>query len=68
MKCNMGIADRIIRMIVGIAIAVTGYYYDSWWAFVALVPLMTAYLGHCAIYRLFGWSTVSKQRNKPADN
>ncbi|MBN2716737.1 MAG: DUF2892 domain-containing protein [Deltaproteobacteria bacterium] len=68
MKCNMGTADRIIRLIVGLVIVGTGYYYDSWWGFLGLVPLVTAYLGHCAIYRPFGWSTAVKKRSNSAGN
>ena len=60
MKCNMGTVDRVIRMIIGFAIAALGVYYESWWGFLGLVPLTTAYLGHCAIYRLIGWTTLSK--------
>jgi hypothetical protein len=63
MKSNIGIIDAIVRMVLGIAIGLLGYYYGSWWALLSIVPLSTAYFGFCPLYKLFGISTC---KNKAA--
>ncbi len=60
MKCNMGTTDRILRMIVGLAIAGAGILFGSWWGLAAIVPLGTAAMGYCPAYGPFAWSTVEK--------
>jgi hypothetical protein len=62
MKSNMGTTDRFIRTVVGFAIIGVAMHFNSWWGVVALVPLGTAYLGYCGAYRLFGWSTLPKNK------
>jgi hypothetical protein len=62
MTCNIGKADRIIRLIVGVAIAVLGFYFKSWWGLLALIPLLTAAVGFCPLYVPFKISTVKKKK------
>ena len=50
MKCNVGKPDKIIRWVIGIVIAALGLYYKSWWGLLALIPILTAILGFCALY------------------
>jgi DUF2892 family protein len=55
---NLGIAERVARVIVGLA--VLGLYgaLDSPWKYVTLIgliPLGTGLLGHCPVYRALGW-------------
>lgn len=57
MTTNMGSADRIIRAVVGIAIVGAGFYFNSWWGLIGLVPLATAAVGWCPAYLPFGIST-----------
>lgn len=57
MKCNMGTTDRIIRGIVGVAVICVGYYYQSWWGAVGVIPLGTAIFGICPAYLPFGISS-----------
>ena len=57
MKCNMGRTDRIIRVFVGLIIIAVGVYLKSWWGFIGLVPLFTAVIGWCGLYKIFGIST-----------
>ena len=61
MKCNVGPADRILRIVVGLAILGAGYYYQSWWGLVGLVPLLTAACRVCPAYLPFGLSTCAKE-------
>lgn len=57
MKCNVGTADKWVRILLGVVIAGVGVYYQSWWGLLAIVPLGTAVLGYCPLYALIGFST-----------
>jgi hypothetical protein len=66
MKCNVGKKDRIIRIIIGLAIliphyvyyAVKGYY--CVWANIGYIPLLTGIFGFCALYPIFKINTAKK--------
>jgi len=60
MKCNVGKADRIIRVIVGTCIIATGIYLKSWWGAIGVIPLFTAAIAWCPAYLPFGLSTGKK--------
>jgi len=60
MTCNMGIGDRIFRVIVGIAVLGAGYYFQSWWGLIGIIPLGTGLVKWCPAYVPFGFSTASK--------
>jgi len=58
MSANVGTWDRALRVVVGlalIALALTGQI--GVWGWIGLVPLLTAAIGFCPAYRLFGLST-----------
>ena len=57
MKLNVGSADRVIRIVVGVAICAAGWYYHSWWGLIGLVPIVTAAIGWCPAYLPLGLST-----------
>lgn len=62
MKRNMGTMDRVIRAVIGAAAAGFGAaWVPGFWAWilyaVAAVLLVTAAVGSCPVYTLFGWST-----------
>lgn len=59
MKKNVGGLDRILRLIIGIAIAVAGLVYQSWWGLIAIIPLGTALLSTCPLYMPLGLSTCA---------
>ncbi|MCA1757682.1 MAG: DUF2892 domain-containing protein [Bacteroidales bacterium] len=61
MKCNVGKTDKIIRIVLGLAIGAAGLYFNSWWGLLALIPLGTALFGRCALYAPFGISTAKKE-------
>ncbi|MFO8173751.1 MAG: YgaP family membrane protein [Gemmatimonadota bacterium] len=61
MTCNMGSTDRIIRGVIGIGVLGAGYYFQSLWGLVGLIPLVTALIGWCPAYVPFGISTTSKE-------
>ena len=58
---NVGSADKIVRYVLAVVIAVWGYYAQSWWGLVALVPLGTALMGWCPAYLPFKISTLKKK-------
>ena len=60
MQCNVGKTDRMIRIVAGVAIVAAGFYYQSWWGAVGLIPIATGVLRWCPPYNLLGISTVKK--------
>ncbi|MCB1106191.1 MAG: DUF2892 domain-containing protein [Opitutaceae bacterium] len=61
MKANVGSIDRVLRIIVGLVILGAGYYYQSWWGLVGLVPLLTGIFRFCPAYLPFGLSSCAKK-------
>jgi hypothetical protein len=57
MKKNVGTVDQVVRFVLGAAIIVIGYYYQSWWGLLGLLPLATATFAFCPGYLPFGIST-----------
>ena len=61
MKSNVGSVDRLLRIIVGLIIAILGVVFDSWWGLVAMVPLATGIFSFCPLYFPFKITTVKKE-------
>lgn len=61
MKPNVGGADRVIRIILGLVIIAAGLYFKTWWGVVGVVPLLTAFVGFCPLYAPFKISTAKKK-------
>lgn len=59
MACNVGTIDRILRVIVGLAIMGAGVYYNSWLGFIGIIPIIVALLGWCPMYQVLGCSTCN---------
>lgn len=59
MKKNMGGIDRVLRLIIGIAIAAFGLVNQSWWGLIAVIPLGTALIAVCPLYLPLGLSTCT---------
>jgi hypothetical protein len=57
MSHNVGNTDRIVRLLIGLAIVAAGLYFQSWLILVAIIPFATALIGWCPLYSLFGLST-----------
>ncbi|PLX03223.1 MAG: DUF2892 domain-containing protein [Marinilabiliales bacterium] len=57
MKTNVGTVDKVVRIVLAIIIGALGYYYQTWWGLIALVPFATAFVGFCPLYKPFGIST-----------
>lgn len=57
MMCNIGKIDRIIRVVIGVLVIVWGLMNNSWLGAIGLIPLVTALVGWCPLYAIFGINT-----------
>jgi uncharacterized membrane protein YfcA len=58
MKSNVGGFDRIIRIVIGLAlIALTLTGTIGMWGWIGVVPLLTAAMGFCPLYTVLGFSS-----------
>jgi hypothetical protein len=65
MKANIGTADRILRLLAGvalIALAATGTV--GVWGYIGVVPLFTAFFRFCPAYVPFGISTCPAEKKE----
>lgn len=68
MKKNVGIVDRILRIILGLGLIGFALITKNWWGFFGIVPLLTAFMNHCPVYSLFNVSTIQKVKTEKLDN
>jgi hypothetical protein len=61
MQQNVGRADRIFRIVVGVVLIAGGVYFHSWWGLLGIVPIATAAIGWCPAYTPFGISSGDKK-------
>lgn len=54
MKHNVGGIDRILRIVVGLALIGWGLYAQNWWGAIGIIPLFTGAIGWCPAYLPFG--------------
>ncbi|MFO1338241.1 MAG: DUF2892 domain-containing protein [Burkholderiaceae bacterium] len=62
-KNNVGGIDRILRIVIGLALigmTLTGMI--GVWGWIGVVPLLTAALGTCPLYSVLGFSTCPMKR------
>ncbi len=58
MSQNVGSIDRVIRIVIGIALLSLVFVGPhTLWGLVGVVPLLTAFVGFCPLYRLLGIRT-----------
>ncbi|WP_462325932.1 YgaP family membrane protein [Desulfoplanes sp.] len=68
MRCNVGKSERIIRVVVGLAIFALGAGVDSWWGLVGIVPVLTAAIGWCPVSAVFGLSSCKDDKDLIPDS
>lgn len=57
-KKNMGGSDRVVRLLLGLGLIASAYVGALGpWAYVGVVPVVTALIGNCPAYSIFGFST-----------
>ncbi|RME52261.1 DUF2892 domain-containing protein [Candidatus Woesearchaeota archaeon] len=61
MKKNEGVVDRVVRGVLAVVFAVLGAVHSPWWFVLALVFGLTAVVGFCPLYALFGFSTCKNR-------
>ena len=61
MTRNTGTLDRVLRVILGVALLASYFLMpDSvyrWFTLIGIIPLLTGLVGTCPIYSMFGLST-----------
>ena len=57
MSCNVGSVDRTLRLLIGFGAVALGVFSHSWWGALGMIPLLTAGLKWCPLYRIFGLSS-----------
>ncbi|HRO37185.1 DUF2892 domain-containing protein [Thauera sp.] len=57
MKTNVGGADKILRIVAGIALLAWAMFGGPVWAWIGIVPLATGLLGWCPAYTMLGMNT-----------
>ncbi|MFC5355955.1 YgaP family membrane protein [Azospirillum himalayense] len=63
MPVNVGTIDRALRAIVGLVlIALVFVGPQTPWGWIGLVPLLTAVVGFCPAYTLFGFRSCSVRK------
>ncbi|MBS3958886.1 MAG: DUF2892 domain-containing protein [Xanthomonadaceae bacterium] len=63
MKTNVGGIDRILRAVVGVGLVTWAAAFGGpVWAWIGVLPLLTAAVGWCPPYALFGFSTCKTPR------
>ncbi len=61
MQCNVEMLDQGLRIAAGLIAIALGIYFQSFWGFLGLVPLLTGLARWCPAYTLL---RVSSERNK----
>ncbi len=61
MKANVGKADKVIRIILGVAIIAAGVYFKSWWGAIGIIPILTAAISWCPLYTPLGIKTCKPE-------
>ncbi|MBI5267936.1 MAG: DUF2892 domain-containing protein [candidate division Zixibacteria bacterium] len=64
MKPNIGQTDRIVRIIIGIAIIVAGITLHTWWGLVGLLPIGSALVRFCGLYPVLKIDTTGARDKK----
>lgn len=64
MTTNVGRIDRILRIVVGLALIIWAVMDGPVWAWIGVVPLITGAIGWCPVYLPFGINTCKTQSNQ----
>jgi len=62
MKVNEGTVDRVLRVVVGIALVYMALTKGWLWAWIGVVPILTGAIGFCPLYTVFGINTCGVKK------
>ena len=65
MKANVGGIDKVLRIVVGLALLSIIFLVEGpgrWWGLVGIVPLGTGLINFCPLYAIFGFNTCPLER------
>lgn len=65
MKPNVGGIDKVLRIVVGVALLSLIFILEGsarWWGLIGIVPLLTGSLGWCPAYAPFGINTCPAKK------
>jgi hypothetical protein len=60
---NVGSTEKVIRIIIGLALLSMLFWVEGqarWWGLIGLVPIATALVSWCPVWALFGINTAGK--------
>ncbi len=61
MKKNVGKIDKVIRVVVGVGMIAYAAMTGTTWAYLGVIPLVTAAMGFCPLYLPFGIKTCKTE-------
>jgi len=66
LKSNVGGIDRVLRIVVGLAL-LAGFFLNAeatyrWAYLIGVVPLLTGLMGSCPLYSIFGFNTCPMKK------
>ena len=68
-KHNLGKTDKLVRIILGAVLTITGYMVSSWlWGIVGLIIFTTGIAKWCPIYKTFKISTCNIEKSTGTEN
>ncbi len=59
-KKNVGKIDRILRIVIGVALLAVAATGNGLWGLIGIVPLATGLMSSCMLYTLLGINTDKK--------
>jgi len=68
MKANVGTLDRIVRIVIGLALIAFALGWIApgspyaWLGWIGIIPLLTAAVGSCPLYSMLGLSSCPVKR------
>ncbi len=64
MKCNVGGFDLAARAVLGSLLIAYAFFNDQMWAYLGIIPLLTAIFRFCPLYTFFNFSTKCKKNTE----
>lgn len=63
MKDNIGQTDKSFRLLLGVLILISCLVFQSWWALIGVVLILTALINWCPLYAVLGINTCHTSKS-----